>query len=85
MHRLAEELEKNSALISQIELLCRGVLTKDTKQAVHNLAQYFYYYACFVEENEDAKGKTDCILSIGLFCSVLLLIFLLFYLVLFFS
>lgn len=70
MYRLAEELEKNSALISQIELLCRGVLTKDTKQAVHNLAQYFYYYACFVEEDQDVKGK-DCILSTGLLCYLL--------------
>lgn len=62
MHRLAEELEKNSALISQIELLCRGVLTKDTKKAVHSLTQYLYYYACYVEESEGKAHR--CLISI---------------------
>lgn len=56
--RWAQELEKNCSLICQIEILSRGVLSKDTQKAVEKLAQYFYYYASFSNDDENIlKGK----------------------------
>ncbi|CAG9766771.1 unnamed protein product [Ceutorhynchus assimilis] len=47
--KLAQELEKSVTLIGEIEILSRGVLSKDTRKAVESLAQCFYYYASCVE------------------------------------
>ncbi|KAH1005832.1 hypothetical protein HUJ04_006745 [Dendroctonus ponderosae] len=49
--RLAQELEKNVELICQIEIVCRGILAKDTRQAVQVLTQYVYYYASLLDIN----------------------------------
>ncbi|XP_066246096.1 (Z)-2-((N-methylformamido)methylene)-5-hydroxybutyrolactone dehydrogenase-like [Euwallacea similis] len=57
--RLAQELEKNAKLISQIEVLSRGILAKDTLPALQTLAEYFYYYASFVE-----GGSKDIVVGI---------------------
>ncbi|XP_066149483.1 phenylacetaldehyde dehydrogenase-like [Euwallacea fornicatus] len=57
--RLAQELEKNAKLVSQIEILARGILAKDTLPAVQTLAEYFYYYANFTE-----GGSKDIVVGI---------------------
>ncbi|KAJ8920513.1 hypothetical protein NQ315_005382 [Exocentrus adspersus] len=62
LYKLAEEIEKNASLLCQIEIVCRGILSKDTKsKAVPLLAQYFYYYSGFAvkfsHENPNWKPK----------------------------
>lgn len=43
--RLGQEIEKNSDLFAEIELIVRGVIPRDTKNNIPLFAQYFYYYS----------------------------------------
>ncbi|KAJ8943706.1 hypothetical protein NQ314_009679 [Rhamnusium bicolor] len=55
LNNLAREIENNADILSQIEIISRGILSKDTRNtAVPLLAQYFYYYSGFtVKHNQE--------------------------------
>lgn len=49
-------------MLSRLEIVCRGILGKDTKnKAVPLLAQYFYYYSGFAVKynHENPNWKTE--------------------------
>ncbi|XP_018580223.1 aldehyde dehydrogenase family 8 member A1 [Anoplophora glabripennis] len=48
LNKLAAEIEKSAGVLSQLEIVCRGILGRDTRSnAILLLAQYFYYYSNF--------------------------------------
>lgn len=58
--RISTEIEKRSDLFAQLEMLTRGILSKDTKhKALPLLAQYFRYYSAFAftSVNESSTPK----------------------------
>lgn len=45
---LGREIEKNSELFADIELVLRGIIPRETKNnVIPLLVQYFYYYSSF--------------------------------------
>lgn len=58
--RLAQEIRGKSNVIAQIEIIQRGVLSKDTKKSTDIIAQYLFYYANFIKRSneKDKKGES---------------------------
>lgn len=60
LYKISTEIEKRSDLFAQLEMLTRGILSKDTKhKALPLLAQYFRYYSAFAftSVNESSRPK----------------------------
>ncbi|KAF7272488.1 hypothetical protein GWI33_014725 [Rhynchophorus ferrugineus] len=48
-----KEIKNKSNIITQIEILARGILSEDTKKSVNILIQYLNYYSNFIKTKDD--------------------------------